>query len=411
MNHYLPYAQRMSKRGQVKPTEYDEVESWFEAEEASSEEAPAITPDAAEKYAQSQLRVVRETKDYQLDYLQFAMQPGQGIIDTSPQYQRRLRWTTRKRSLLIESFLLNIPVPPIFLFEHDYNEYEVIDGRQRLEALRAFLSNDFALSGLQYWPELNGKRFNSLPTVLKKGLLRRSLPAVILLAETAGVSVEELDVRQVLFDRLNTGGIKLNPQELRNALYPGRLNSLIISLAREDAFTKAWGIPSRKPNEEIEPAEDLLRNPLFATLADAELVLRVLALRDAMINDRRGSLRRILDRYMIENADIEENESRQLGSLFLNCIQRLNHIFDNSAFILPTTGRRSRPLYDALMVALSLRPDLKIEEDAEGINSRLAASLLDEIEYDILVGRGNTIQAVRDRVNLAARILAGEDYS
>ena len=401
----------MSKRGQVKPTEYDEVESWFEAEEASSEEAPAITPDAAEKYAQSQLRVVRETKDYQLDYLQFAMQPGQGIIDTSPQYQRRLRWTTRKRSLLIESFLLNIPVPPIFLFEHDYNEYEVIDGRQRLEALRAFLSNDFALSGLQYWPELNGKRFNSLPTVLKKGLLRRSLPAVILLAETAGVSVEELDVRQVLFDRLNTGGIKLNPQELRNALYPGRLNSLIISLAREDAFTKAWGIPSRKPNEEIEPAEDLLRNPLFATLADAELVLRVLALRDAMINDRRGSLRRILDRYMIENADIEENESRQLGSLFLNCIQRLNHIFDNSAFILPTTGRRSRPLYDALMVALSLRPDLKIEEDAEGINSRLAASLLDEIEYDILVGRGNTIQAVRDRVNLAARILAGEDYS
>ena len=100
------------------------------------------------KYASSQLRVVRETQDYQLDYLQHALRPGRELIDISPAYQRRLRWNNKKKSLLIESFLLNIPVPPIFLFECDYNAYEVIDGRQRLDAVSSFLSNDYALTGL-----------------------------------------------------------------------------------------------------------------------------------------------------------------------------------------------------------------------------------------------------------------------
>ncbi len=144
----------------------------------------ATTTDPAEKYAASQLRVVCETKDYQLDYLQHALQPGRELIDVSPTYQRRLRWPNKKKSLLIESFLLDIPVPPIFLFERDYNDFEVIDGRQRLDAISSPLSNEFALTGLEYWPELNRMRFRELPTVLQRGLLRRSLPAVVLLAET-----------------------------------------------------------------------------------------------------------------------------------------------------------------------------------------------------------------------------------
>ena len=115
----------------------------------------ATTTDPAEKYAASQLRVVCETKDYQLDYLQHALQPGRELIDISPTYQRRLRWPNKKRSLVIESFLLDISVPPIFLFERDYNDFEVIDGRQRLDAISSFLSNEFgsdwtgALAGAQ----------------------------------------------------------------------------------------------------------------------------------------------------------------------------------------------------------------------------------------------------------------------
>jgi len=384
----------------------EEVEEWFDDEEGDAAAPTALqNVDAAEKYARSQLRVVRETKDYQLDYLKHALQPGKELIDTAPGYQRRLRWTNKKRSLLIESFLLNIPVPPVFLFEHDYNEYEVIDGRQRIETIRAFLSNDFPLTSLEYWPELERKRFNDLPLVLQKGLLRRSLPAVVLLAETRGIGADEIDVRRVLFDRLNTGGIRLNPQELRNALYPGTLNALLIRLARADAFTTTWGIPPLTKNEEAEPSEELLKNALFASLADAELVLRFFALRDAIVGKRTGSLRRILDRYMEREKDVDATKAKELEEQFLATLTRLVALFDQEPFRLPKTRRPSRPLYDALMIALSLDPSLSIEDRKAEIHSALAAALSDPASYDVLVGRGNTIEAVRQRVALASGLL------
>lgn len=392
----------------TKPTvSKDEVEEWFEDEASESSRTVVAPPqDPGEKYARSQLRVVRETKDYQLDYLKHALQPGKELIDTAPGYQRRLRWTNKKRSLLIESFLLNIPVPPVFLFEHDYNEYEVIDGRQRIETIRSFLSNDFPLSSLEYWPELERKRFNDLPAVLQKGLLRRSLPAVVLLAETKGVGADDIDVRRVLFDRLNTGGIRLNPQELRNALYPGKLNALLIRLARTGPFTRTWGIPPLGINEDTDPSEELLKNPLFASLADAELVLRVFALRDAIVENRSGSLRRILDRFMERNKDIDSIEEAELESRFIDTLSRLADVFDQSPFRLPTTKRPSRPLYDALMIALSLKPQTDIESRKVEINAALSRALSNRASYEVLVGRGNTIDSVRQRVELAAKILS-----
>ncbi|GAA4479481.1 hypothetical protein GCM10023094_24670 [Rhodococcus olei] len=385
----------------------DEVERWFEEDSPSSGgvEQDADKDDPAEKYARSQLRVVRETKDYQLDYLRHALEPGRESIDISPAYQRRLRWPNKKKSLLIESFLLNIPVPPIYLYERDYNSYEVIDGRQRLDAISSFMANDFALSGLEYWPELNRKRFRDLPTVLKNGLLRRSLPAVVLLAETQRSDEDGLDVRRVLFDRLNTGGIKLNPQELRNALYPGSLNDLLIRLSRSDAFSATWGIPSRTPNEDREPPQELLDNPLYASLADAELVLRVFALRDAIATGKRGSLRRILDSYMSANSDVSEERAGDYERSFLDCLGRLIVVFGDDTFRLPTTSRLSRPLYDALMIALMLDEMEDIEYRAASIREALALAFAEPDEYEILVGRGNTIDAIKDRVELASHIL------
>jgi hypothetical protein len=144
------------------------------------------------KNARSQLCRSRNRLSAGLPEARAATQKGADRYGSG--YQRRLRWTN-KRSLLIESFLLNIPVTPVFLFEHDYNEYEVIDGRQRIETIRAFLSNDFPLTSLEYWPELERKRFNDLPLVLQKGLLRRSLPAVVLLAETRGIGADEIGRR------------------------------------------------------------------------------------------------------------------------------------------------------------------------------------------------------------------------
>ncbi|MEO3773203.1 DUF262 domain-containing protein [Micromonospora sp. B9E7] len=387
------------------PIGHDEVDEWYEEEEVSAlPSSPTPVVDPATKYARSQLRVVRETKDYQLDYLQHALRPGRELIDISPAYQRRLRWSNKKKALLIESFLLNIPVPPIFLFERDYNEYEVIDGRQRLESIRGFLNNEFALSGLEYWPELNRKKFADLPPILQRGLLRRSLSAVVLLAETREAEQDDLDVRRVLFDRLNTGGVRLNPQELRNALHPGPLNKMLIELARSAPFTQTWGIPPHIEGEEQDPPDALLRNALFSSLADAELVLRFFALRDAIEKDKQGSLRSIMDRYMEANASIEEDSAERMMDEFNVQLLRFIEVFRGEPFRLPT-GRPSRPLYDALMIALSQSPELDIEARADAIRSALAAALDNEHQYDVLVGRGNTIESVHERVELAGAIL------
>ncbi|AVT40895.1 DUF262 domain-containing protein [Plantactinospora sp. BB1] len=348
--------------------------------------------------------MVRETKDYQLDYLQHALRPGRELIDIAPAYQRRLRWSNKKKSLLIESFLLNIPVPPIFLFERDYNEYEVIDGRQRLDSIRGFLANEFPLAGLEYWSELNRQKFTDLPPILQRGLLRRSLSAVVLLAETREAERDDLDVRRVLFNRLNTGGIRLNPQELRNALHPGTLNKTLIELARSTAFTRAWGIPPYVAGEEQDPPESLLKNALFASLADAELVLRFFALQAAVASGTQGSLRSILDRYMEANAGIDEPTATRMKTEFASHLERFLEIFAGAPFRLPN-GRLSRPLYDALMIALSEEPTLDIEARAVLIRAALDEALADPKRYDVLVGRGNTIESVHDRVALARSIL------
>lgn len=383
-----------------------EIERWFAEEENEVENsAQHQLEDAAAKYSRSQLRVVRESKDYQLDYLRHALSQDWQLIDTSPSYQRRLRWSRKKRSLLIESFLLNIPVPPVFLYERDYNEYEVIDGRQRLEAIKDFLSNDYALLSLEYWPELNGKRFNSLPPVLQKGLLRRSLSAVVLLAETRDTERDDLDVRRVLFDRLNTGGTKLNPQELRNALFPGPLNRLLTRLARNEAFTATWGIPPFKPDEERNPPDELLNNTLYKSLADAELVLRFFALQDTVQNKTTGSLRKILDRFMEKNALVDQEKMDELEGQFVSCIDRLFNVFEGAPFRLPTTGRPSRPLYDALMVALSRNVGADVEANAEKFRAIVEKALNDPSKYEVLVGRGNTIEAIKSRIGLAEQMI------
>jgi hypothetical protein len=389
-----------------------EIQAWFDEEESEVDKSTFSSDSAqtiAEKYARSQLRVVRETKDYTLDYLRHALRPGQELINVSPSYQRRLRWTRKKRSLLIESFLLNIPIPAIFLFESDYNEYEVIDGRQRLDAIREFLANNYALIGLEYWEELNGQRFNDLPSVLQKGLLRRSLSAVVLLAETRKAEEDDIDVRTVLFDRLNTGGEKLNPQELRNALYAGPFNSMLIRLARSTPFTTAWNIPPYQPNEEEEISPELANNTLYRTMADAELVLRFFAIRDAIQNNKRGSLRRVLDRYMKEHASDIPSQVEILEKEYLKLLESLVRTFDDKPFRLPTATRPSRPLYDALMVALSTHPDVDLVKDKQAIKARLDHALNNSSQYDILVGRGNTMDAIHDRVELAVAILTGKD--
>lgn len=386
-----------------------EVDEWFSEEEIDENEeqiemSTAKQPkeeDISAKYANTQLRIVRTNLDYSIDYLKSSLGSS---IDLEPQYQRRSRWDNKKRSLLIESLLLNIPVPPIFLFEIEYGQYEVVDGRQRLETLKDFLDNLFPLKNLTYWKELNGKRFKELPVIIQRGLLRRTISATVLLAETTRPEDSEIDVRMVLFNRLNTGGVQLNPQELRNALYDGHFNNLLFTISRTDLFTTVWNIPKKTPNEENDPPKALINNALYKSMADCELVLRFFAIRETILEKLKGSLKSLLDKSMKKHKDDSKEAVEISKALYNNTLTDLFSIFDSKPFVLPNLNKPSRALYDALMVAYSLLTKEQIDTK-EKINQKLKESLAIPKTYDILLGKGNSIEAIKLRIDEAKRIL------
>jgi hypothetical protein len=381
----------------------EEVEEWFDSEEEASEGSMEEV-DIVTKYTEAQLRIVRTNMDFPLHNLRQSLRDS-SYINMSPPYQRRHRWDTKKQSQLIESLLLNIPIPPIFLFENDYNQYEIMDGRQRLEAIKDFLENVYALSGMEYWPELDGYRFIELPPTIQRGLLRRTVSAIVLLAETSRPGDSDIDVRMALFKRLNTGGIRLNPQELRNALYPSHFNKMLYEVSRWDVFRDTWGIPRHTKEEEETPPKNLLRNALYKNMADCELVLRFFAIKETILQELGGSLRSLMDRAMRRHRNDDQDEVTSLKKEYKEILGFLYNVFAGHPFILPGTRRPSRPAYDALMVGTALIgvDHLSGREAVISQNFNTAAAV--SANYEVLVGRGNTVEAIKERVELARSIL------
>src|SRR5229473_5279935 len=163
-------------------------ETLNELAEAEIEEQaePRLTDNAIEEaYSDASFRVIYQSNNYFLPQIRDLINKHE-VINLRPEYQRRLRWSIKQKSLLIESFLLNIPIPPIFLYESDLARYEVMDGQQRLNAVHEYLENGFALTGLEKLTYLMGRRYNKLPPKLQRGLDRASLSAIVLLHETRG---------------------------------------------------------------------------------------------------------------------------------------------------------------------------------------------------------------------------------
>lgn len=352
----------------------------------------------SERYKHSQLKIVRTSVDYSTDQLLLMIRDNQ--INMSPLYQRRNRWDQTQKSRLIESLLLNIPIPPLFLYESDYGTYEVMDGRQRLESLYDFLSNRLRLKGMEYWSELEGMTYEDLPKVFQLGLRRRTVGAIILLAESDDKISTENDVRMILFERLNTGGVRLNPQELRNALYQGAFNNMVVELSTNPLFRILWEIP-----REDDPK--LSANTLYASMGDCDLVLRFFAILEFIRGRRIGSLRKLMDGCAKENQFLPSYQINELRSEFIHALEVAFSLFGEKCFRLPNTDRLSKSLYDASMVAITLqygRPPLSKSD----IASRLEEASRRPESYAVLVGRANTSQAIRDRVNLLVSVIFGD---
>ncbi|WP_439619813.1 DUF262 domain-containing protein [Hyphomonas sp.] len=307
-----------------------------------------------ERYARGEGRiVVEQTREKLPSFVEQLRNPE--YMDLRPFYQRRPRWTVERQSLLIESFIMNIPVPPIFLYEKNFNSYEVMDGQQRITALRDFYDNKYKLKGLNIWSDLNGRSYKSLPDNIRAGIDRRAISTVVLLKESTENEDEASSLRETVFDRLNTGGIKLERQEIRNALYQGRFNDLLEELTRWDDFRHVWGMPRYVENE-IATNEDIVRMPIFAKMGDSELVLRFFALRH--VAKYRKGMQGFLDIYMRRAVSFNEEDVGHLRSLYKTTFTIACKIFEEHAFQVfdpgdqKFSGKPNNAFYDAVMIGL-----------------------------------------------------------
>ncbi|MGO9923222.1 MAG: DUF262 domain-containing protein [Isosphaeraceae bacterium] len=155
---------------------------------------------------------------------------GRLIID--PEWQRSYVWDNKRASKLIESFLMDIPIPVVYLAKTDEGRYEVIDGVQRLTSVFNFFDGHLTLTGMEFLRDVTKKSFKDLDDVLQAKLEDSTIRTFELSPRTSK------NLLFIIFERLNTGGIALNEMEIRNCIYRGPLNNLIKELARYPAFVE-----------------------------------------------------------------------------------------------------------------------------------------------------------------------------
>jgi hypothetical protein len=322
------------------------------------------------------------TQSYDLS-LQTLLEQWDGELLSVPEIQREYIWDNGRGSRLIESLMLNIPVPLLYFSETENARYEIIDGHQRVKSIVRFLKNEFALSSLGVLSEYRGMRFHSLPEREQRFLKMRIVRAVIISHES------HPSMKFEIFERLNSGSISLNAQELRNSIYRGSLNRLLRKLVKQSRFRQLIGTAHPRPR-----------------MVDEELVLRFFALR-AGYAQYRTPLKRFMNAFMDENREIPEDQLELLRQTFEQTIGNIFTALGSSAFRISDAGGvprekvTNRALFDAQMISFSWLDegqDLNSHKDA--VLERLA-SLYESNDFLDTIRR-----ATGDRTRTRTRVRA-----
>lgn len=369
-----------------------------------------------QKYIKGEARIITEQGAIKLPLVNGVFTSDSYTL--RPKYQRRITWDSKKRSKLIESFIMNVPVPPIFIYETEFGKYQVMDGLQRVSAIMDFYDNLYPLEELAEWKELNGRTYNQLPEKVKEGIDRRQITVVTLLKESAKDKFQEDSMKKMVFERLNTGGVKLVDQEIRNALYPGKFNDMCIALSENTDFRLLWDMPvdiSRDKNsleyddiDDAENADEILKNKLYMRMYDVELVLRFFSMRH--IDSFNIMLSKFLDSCLINGNNLSEDNIMQLKLVFNKAIENAKLLFGEKAFCQYSLNRGkmkwSKPqkmIYDSIMLALPTYDLSQISLDIEK-NIDLLEKKYEE-NADLFNGKKQSKTDVKERATFFKNII------
>jgi hypothetical protein len=310
------------------------------------------------------------------------------ILD--PDFQRNLVWDLGRRSRLIESALLRIPLPAFYFDGVDANRWIVIDGLQRLSTFRDFMSGGFALAGLDYLARsVEGKTFEQLPRGMQRDLEETQVTLFIIRPETPP------EVKFTIFYRINTGGLVLTAQEIRHALFQGEATRLLKSLAETKEFGQATD----------DGVDD--------TRMDArECVLRYLAFHiSPYAGYTRGDFNAFLSDAMSRLNDMSKSRLHELGEAFIEAMTRAHAVFHRFAFRKFAHGSNRRgpinkALFESWANVLQDYPRNDIEKRGSAIRQLTASRFVDDPDYAKALSAGTgSRKAVHTRFEVAADIV------
>ena len=284
-----------------------------------------------------------------IDRMQFSVfelkrRYDRGAICLDPDFQRNYVWKSKQKSELIESVIMGIPLPLIYLAETMEGNLVIVDGRQRLTTFFDYMDNKFALKGLNILPQLNGCKFHDLERGEDKRKFAASIEDFQLIMQVIKYPTPDR-VRFDIFDRVNRGGTPLNNQEMRNALYQGRSTKLLNRLAQRKEFKRATGNSIRSVH-----------------MKDKYIILRAIGFyfwkkeqpvkRSGEKVRYRSDIEELLGETMEQLNRMSETALQELEELFCGVMDDTYFILGEDAFRIPTDSGRRRPVSMTLFESL-----------------------------------------------------------
>jgi 5-methylcytosine-specific restriction endonuclease McrA len=341
------------------------------------EEAAPSEPDQHKLTTQPDVRpVTSQPADWTITALRQKMEKKQ--LDLRPKYQREYVWRLKPElpSRLIESVLLDIPIPPIYFGKMLDGRLEVIDGQQRLTTLIDFVSNKFPLQKLRGLGTLNEKCYRDLSEEHQAKIDDAPIHCVVI---NTG---DRAELRYEIFERLNRGSMSLNEQEVRNCVYRGAFNDLIAELERDAAWRHVKGGGSPEPR-----------------FKEREMILRFFAFANRG-NYYTGKLKQFLNHYMEDHAPKTSEQLKTQALLFRQTMQNVYAVFGDKAARLYNKGSKSNngawdtkfsiAALDIQASALMGQSPAKVQASAEQIRELFLHLLLTDVEIQTAISKQTT---------------------
>ena len=260
-----------------------------------------------------QRKIIWQAKDFSIR--EFLTMKNDGELLLQPNYQRNYVATDLIASKLIESILLDVPIPVVYLAEERDGSFSVIDGQQRLTSFLSFLegkfpdNRPFKLSGLKVLPEINRRFFIDLDSELQKKIRSTTIHSIIIKKES------NPDIKFEIFERLNTGSTKLNEDEIRNTVYRGKYIDLLAELSENQGFH----VLVRKDN-------------FKKRMIYRGMILRFFALSEKSYLNYKSSMKQFSNKELRDNKDLSASKEKEYKARFEHCLDLVKVVFGEMAF-------------------------------------------------------------------------------